>query len=64
MGQSSQRIELQIGEWKGNEYFEVIHFYYDFVLGSDFLDNINTLWFLLPIVYVFWILDSNNALCR
>ncbi|MFQ6628971.1 hypothetical protein Gotur_007158 [Gossypium turneri] len=36
-----QNMELEIGEWKGNEDFEVIQLDdYDFVLGLNFLDRI------------------------
>ncbi|MBA0756526.1 hypothetical protein Gogos_005630 [Gossypium gossypioides] len=36
-----RNVELQIGEWKDNEVFEVIHLDdYDYVLGLNFLDRI------------------------
>ncbi|MBA0756390.1 hypothetical protein Gogos_019904 [Gossypium gossypioides] len=39
-------VELQIGEWKGNEDFEVIQLYdNDYVLGLNFLDPIQTVLF-------------------
>ncbi|MBA0735699.1 hypothetical protein Gogos_019521 [Gossypium gossypioides] len=39
-------VELQIGEWKGNEDFEVIQLDdYDYVLGLNFLDKIQTVLF-------------------
>ncbi|MBA0755143.1 hypothetical protein Gogos_022299, partial [Gossypium gossypioides] len=38
-----QGMELQIGKWKGNEDFEVIQLDdYDYVLGLNFLDRIQT----------------------
>ncbi|MFQ6628970.1 hypothetical protein Gotur_007158 [Gossypium turneri] len=40
-GKLVQNMELEIGEWKGNEDFEVIQLDdYDFVLGLNFLDRI------------------------
>ncbi|MBA0752375.1 hypothetical protein Gogos_001215 [Gossypium gossypioides] len=38
-----RNVELQIGEWKGNEDFEEIQLDdYDYVLGLNFLDKIQT----------------------
>lgn len=39
-----RNVELQIGEWKGNKDFEVIQLDdYDYVLGLNFLDKIQTI---------------------
>ncbi|KAG8498201.1 hypothetical protein CXB51_006628 [Gossypium anomalum] len=42
----ARNVELQIGEWKGKEDFEVIQLDdYDYVLGLNFLDRIQTVLF-------------------
>ncbi|PPS06518.1 hypothetical protein GOBAR_AA14139 [Gossypium barbadense] len=42
----AHNVELQIGEWKGKKDFEVIHLDdYDYVLGLNFLDKIQTVLF-------------------
>ena len=53
----AQGIELQLGEWKNNETIKVILLDdYDFVVGLDFLDRINTL--LVPFANCLCILDT------
>ena len=40
----AQKVELQLGDWKGKETIKVIPLDdYDFVVGLDFLDRINAL---------------------
>ncbi|GMJ01310.1 hypothetical protein HRI_003800200 [Hibiscus trionum] len=45
----ARKVELQIGEWKGEENFKVIHLDdFDFILGLNFLNHINA--FIVPCV--------------
>ncbi|MBA0715340.1 hypothetical protein Golax_014243 [Gossypium laxum] len=55
-------VELQIGEWKGKEDFEVIHLDdYDFVLGLNFLYRIKV--FLFPFFDCIHIFDDLQQRC-
>ncbi|KAK5819273.1 hypothetical protein PVK06_024250 [Gossypium arboreum] len=55
----AQLVKLRIGQWKGKEDFEVIHFDdYDFILGLNFLNKINAL--LVPFVDCICILDTHQ----
>lgn len=60
----TQRVQLQIGQWKGKEYLKVIHLDdYDFVLNLNFLDRIDALLILFFDYICILVLENNNALC-
>ncbi|PPR92863.1 hypothetical protein GOBAR_AA27813 [Gossypium barbadense] len=61
----TRNVELQIGEWKGKEDFEVIQLDdYDYVFGLNFLDKIQTVLFLWADKSILSLVRHQRLLCQ